>query len=103
VITRQPWEFEAISVTADLSGIFIIGRDNLDRKTARLSRAHIGRIAREQGSAGEAALAGLLFIARTLKEEELLTASEVDALFAVLTAKLPEDRHDEVRSVLLPN
>ncbi len=75
----------------------------MDRKTAGVSRARIGRIAREEGSAGEAALAGLLFLARTLKEEELLTAAETDALFAILTAKLPCDRHDEVRSVLLPS
>ena len=75
----------------------------MDRKTARLSHARIGRIAREQGSAGEAALAGLLFLARTLKEEELLTASEVGALVAVLESKLPDDRHDEIRAVLLPD
>ncbi len=75
---------------------------NLDRKTARLSRARIGRIAREEGSAGEAALAGLLFLAKTLKEEELLTASEVEALVAILATELPEDRHDEIRSALLP-
>ena len=73
----------------------------MDGKTARISRAHLGRVAREQGSAGEAALAGLLFLARTLKDEELLTAAEVDALFAILTAKLPDDRHDDIRSVLL--
>jgi hypothetical protein len=66
-----------------------------------MSRTHIGRIAREQGSAGEAALAGLLFLARTLKDEELLTESEVEALFVVLAEKLPDDRHDEVRSTLL--
>jgi hypothetical protein len=74
----------------------------LDRKTARVSRSRISRIAREEGSAGEAALAGLLFLARTLKEEELLNAAEIDALFAVMTAKLPEARHNEVREVLQP-
>jgi hypothetical protein len=68
-----------------------------------MSRTHIGRIAREQGSAGEAALAGLIFIAKTLKDEELLTAAEVEALFAVLAAKLPEDRHEEIRTTLLTN
>ncbi|HEY0269784.1 MAG TPA: hypothetical protein VGC10_02210 [Sphingomonas sp.] len=67
-----------------------------------MTRARISRIAREEGSAGEAALAGLLFLARTLKEEELLNDAEVGALFAVMTAKLPEDRHGEVRAVLLP-
>lgn len=78
----------------------IIGASNLDRKTARISRAHIGRIAREGGSAGEAALAGLLFLAKTLKDEELLTGAEVDTLVGVITDKLPDDRHDEIRAAL---
>lgn len=75
----------------------------MDRKTARVSRSRISRIAREEGSAGEAALAGLLFLARTLKEEELLNTAEVDALYAVMTDKLPEARHDEVREILQPS
>lgn len=73
----------------------------MDRKTARLSRARIGRITREQGMAGEAALAGLLFLARTLKQEELLTVAEADVLLGILTAELPEERHDEIRSALV--
>lgn len=84
-----------------ISARHLIRRVNLDRKTAHLSRAHIGRIAREQGSAGEAALAGLLFLARTLKQEELLTAAETEALFSEMAAKLPDERHDEVRAALL--
>lgn len=60
----------------------------------------MGRIAREQGSAGEAALAGLLFLAKTLKDEELLTAPELETLLATVNALLPEERHDEIRAML---
>jgi len=74
----------------------------LDRKALPVSRARISRIARDENSAGEAALAGLLFLARTLKEEELLNSAEIRALFDVMTDKLPSERHEEVRSILQP-
>jgi len=74
----------------------------LNRKAPRVARVRISRIAREESSAGEAALAGLLFLARTLMEEELLNGAEIRELFNVVTAKLPTDRHDDVRLVLQP-
>ena len=74
----------------------------MDRKALPVSRARISRIARDENSAGEAALAGLLFLARTLKEEELLNGAEIRALFDVVTAKLPDERHDDVGLVLQP-
>jgi len=35
-------------------------------------------------------------------EEELLNGAEIRELFNVVTAKLPTDRHDDVRLVLQP-
>jgi len=73
----------------------------LDRKALPVSRARISRIARDENSAGEAALAGLLFLARTLKEEELLNSAEIRALFDVMTDKYVlsfSQPDDELRS-----